>query len=81
MTATNQVVAGYCRVSSKSQIDNTSIQDQRASIEAECKSQKWQLYKIYEDGGLSGRIEDRPAIVQLLKDAKAKKFSTVCNIL
>jgi site-specific DNA recombinase len=72
-----KTAAGYCRVSTKGQLDGTSIADQKASIKAECKRQKWQLHKIYEDGGISGTIEDRPAVVELLKDAKAKKFDTV----
>jgi site-specific DNA recombinase len=73
-----KTAAGYCRVSTKDQFETgTSIADQKARIQTECKNKNWQLHKIYEDGGLSGTIEERPAVVELLKDAKAKSFDTV----
>lgn len=73
-----KMTAGYCRVSTKDQVEyGTSLEDQKVSIKAECKRQGWQLFKIYSDDGVSGTIEDRPAVVEILKDAKAKKFNTV----
>lgn len=46
----NQInVFGYCRVSTTSQEDNTSLSNQKESIKAYCKSQGWNLSQTYVD--------------------------------
>ncbi|WP_328250981.1 recombinase family protein, partial [Priestia megaterium] len=47
-------VVGYVRVSSDSQIENTSIEEQIKRIEAYCISQEWELVEIFRDEGFSG---------------------------
>ena len=53
---------GYCRVSSVEQIENTSIQSQKQSIEAYCALKSLDLVAIYNDPGVSGSIplSERP---------------------
>ncbi|HFV2809467.1 TPA: recombinase family protein, partial [Streptococcus agalactiae] len=48
-------VVGYVRVSSESQIENTSIVEQEERIQAYCKARGWELIKIFRDEGLSGK--------------------------
>ncbi len=57
-------VFGYCRVSTKSQEDNTSLQNQKESIEAYCKSQGWDLVKVYIEV-FSGKDNDRPQFKEM----------------
>jgi DNA invertase Pin-like site-specific DNA recombinase len=52
-------VVGYVRVSSDSQIDNTSVQEQKERIKAYCVSQGWELTKFFIDEGKSGSTIDR----------------------
>jgi site-specific DNA recombinase len=45
----NQVAIGYIRVSSDTQADNASLPAQREAILAYCKSERLQLFNIFED--------------------------------
>ncbi|MBA4390426.1 MAG: hypothetical protein C0399_05765 [Syntrophus sp. (in: bacteria)] len=71
-------VCGYARVSSQAQVnDGTSFEAQKEKIEQYCKKEQFELTNIYADGGISGGSRDRPALIELLKDAKEKKFDAV----
>ena len=77
MKTTNKV-AIYVRVSTTSQAEEGySIEEQKDKLEAYCKIKDWSVYNIYTDGGFSGSNTDRPALEQLIKDAKKRKFDTV----
>ena len=77
MKTTNKV-AIYIRVSTTSQVEEGySIEEQKDKLEAYCKIKDWSVYKVYTDGGFSGSNTNRPAIEQLIKDAKKRKFDTV----
>lgn len=52
-------VVGYARISSDSQIENTSIAEQVKKIEAYCISQGWELTGIFKDEGESGSTTER----------------------
>jgi site-specific DNA recombinase len=52
-------VVGYARISSDSQIENTSIAEQVKKIEAYCISQSWELAGIFMDEGESGSTTER----------------------
>ncbi|OGS23737.1 MAG: hypothetical protein A2297_04970 [Elusimicrobia bacterium RIFOXYB2_FULL_48_7] len=71
---------GYIRCSTENQIENTQgLPIQREAIFDFCKQNpKYDLLKIYEDAGLSGTtIEKRPALLNLLEDARNNKFKIV----
>jgi len=71
-------IAGYGRVSTLGQVkDGTSLEDQRNIIEDRCKKDGLELYNFYSDEGVSGGTLDRPALQQLIVDAKAKLFESV----
>ena len=70
-------VAGYVRVSTESQLENYSIEEQAARIKAFCAAKGWRLLKIYTDGGYSGGNTDRPALQQLLRDIRASGIDAV----
>lgn len=50
---------GYCRVSSESQVDNTSIENQVEKIKDYCKLYNIELVKMFIDGGESGSGTDK----------------------
>jgi len=60
---------GYIRVSSQDQIAGTSLDSQRASIEAYCTMKGIELVGIYQDPGISGSVKlaERPAGGEMVK--------------
>jgi site-specific DNA recombinase len=68
-------VVGYARISTPGQIDNFSIPTQIEAIRNYCKQHKFRLLKIYEDLAVSGSLQDRPALNDLLRHAKERAFS------
>lgn len=60
----------YVRVSTKEQnIDNQTIELKRY-----CKARMYDVYKVYEDVGVSGSKESRPQFDLMLSDASKRKF-------
>ncbi|MCY9806090.1 recombinase family protein [Lentilactobacillus senioris] len=73
-------VAGYVRVSTMEQAaEGYSLAAQRQQIQEYCdKEEGRQLVNVYADEGISGKsISKRPAIQELLQDAKQHKFDVV----
>lgn len=72
-------VAIYCRVSTIEQAEEGySIGEQEAFLRHECEKSGNTVYKVYVDKGISGKnIKDRPALRELLNDAKERKFDSV----
>ena len=71
-------VAIYVRVSTTSQVDEGySIDEQKAKLTSYCDIKDWNIYEIYTDGGFSGSNTERPALEQLIRDAKRRLFDTV----
>jgi site-specific DNA recombinase len=67
MKKINRVV-GYLRISSESQKENTSIEEQKKRILAYCTSQGWKLQKIFCDEAKSGsKIDERIEYVRMLE--------------
>jgi DNA invertase Pin-like site-specific DNA recombinase len=68
--------AGYVRVSTPGQVeDKESLTTQRDGIALYCNAHGLELVQLYADEGISGAsTEKRPAFMQLLQDAKARKF-------
>ena len=63
----------YLRVSTLGQTRKL----QRRELEDYCKRQKWKVAKVYEDHGISGSRNDRPALNEMLKDARRGRFQIV----
>ena len=76
-------VAIYARVSSQEQAtEGVSIDAQVAALKAYAKSQGWEVFDEYVDGGYSGGTDDRPALKRLLIDASQHRFNlvSVCKL-
>ena len=69
--------AAYIRVSTDGQINGESLNTQRSTIQAYCTSRGWELVNIFEDAGISGAKDDRPALQSLLSAARTGEIETV----
>lgn len=68
----------YARVSTKREEQKNSLQNQIALAENIAKEQGFTVVERYIDNGISGSgMKNRTAILQLLEDAKKKKFDVV----
>lgn len=74
-------VAIYSRVSTVEQAEEGfSLDEQERLIREYCANHHMEVVEVYQDAGISGKdIEHRPAIQQLLNDAKGKKFNLVMS--
>ena len=66
-----QKVAIYVRVSTSGQ----TVENQERELLAHCQRQGWQVFKIYRDEGFSGAVADRPALKQMMADARLGRFN------
>ena len=76
-----KIIAIYCRVSTDEQAEfGYSIDEQKRLLEEWCKANDYIIYKCYSDRGISGKnIKDRPALKELLSDAKEGKIDMVIS--
>ncbi len=63
----------YVRVSTKDQ----SVDMQLNDLERYSKERGFKIFKTYKDNGFSGSQESRPALSELMNDAKKRKFNIV----
>src|SRR5262249_36592786 len=69
---------GYCRTSSTSQKDNTSLPEQRQAITRFCEAQGWALARFYVDESRSGaKIAGRDAFQAMMRDAAGGGFNAI----
>lgn len=77
MSKEKMIVFGYARVSTDNQLENYSIEEQTARLEAYCSAKGWTLLHTYIDGGYSGGNTDRPALQEMLRAIKENKIDAV----
>ena len=73
-------IAGlYIRVSTEDQArEGFSLPEQEKRLRAMCEFKGYEVYKVYEDAGISAKTGNkRPAFVELLQDIKDKKCNTI----
>jgi DNA invertase Pin-like site-specific DNA recombinase len=69
---------GYCRTSSESQRDNTSIPSQKEAIERFVTSNGWTFVGYYVDECKSGsKIEGRDEFQRMMRDAANREFDVL----
>ena len=67
-------VGVYARVSTLDQTCENQLLDLRRYVEA----RGWTVFKEFIDHGVSGAKEKRPALDDLIKDAKRRRFDVLC---
>ncbi len=70
---TKKRVSIYVRVSTKDQ----SVEMQLNDLDRYSKERGFKIFKVYKDNGVSGTKELRPALSELMNDAKKRKFDIV----
>ena len=71
-------MAAYCRVSTKKEEQLDSLAHQKAYFEEYAKQNQCELVEIYADEGISGtKLKKRTEFLQMLRDAKMKKFDVL----
>ena len=66
-------VALYTRVSTQDQ----SVEMQISDLRAYCEQRGFEIYREYSDQGFSGTKDRRPALDEMMADAKKRKFDAV----
>lgn len=66
-----QKVAIYVRVSTTGQ----TVENQERELLAHCQRQGWQVFKVYRDEGFSGAVAIRPALTEMLANARLGRFN------
>ncbi|MDA2935333.1 recombinase family protein [Acidobacteria bacterium AH-259-D05] len=66
-------VAIYARVSTLDQSTDSQLLDLRRYV----TDRNWQCFKEYCDNGISGTTDSRPALNELMNDARKRKFDVV----
>jgi len=66
-------VAIYVRVSTKEQ----SVEMQLNDLERYSKERGLNVFKVYQDDGISGTKDNRPGLSQLMNDTRKRKFDVV----
>ena len=66
-------IAIYARVSTSDQSTESQLLDLRRYV----RERGWELFKEYTDNGISGTTDSRPALNELMNDAKKRRFDTV----
>ena len=72
-TGTTPRVALYARVSTTDQSTDSQLLDLRRYV----SDRGWQTFREYCDNGISGTKDSRPALNELMGDAKKRKFDAV----
>ena len=71
-------LAIYIRVSTEDQAkEGYSLEVQREYLESFAKREGLAIFKTYQDDGISGYTTERPALKELIKDAKERKIDLV----
>jgi len=66
-------IAIYARVSTTDQSTDSQLLDLRRYV----RERRWNIYKEYVDEGISGTKDSRPALNELMNDAKKRRFDVV----
>jgi len=66
-------VALYARVSTTDQSTDSQLLDLRRYV----RERGWNIYREYVDEGISGTKDSRPALNELMNDAKKRRFDVV----
>jgi len=78
MTQNKPLAAIYIRVSTQDQAQHGfSLDAQEDSLQNYAKALGYEIYKLYKDEGKSAKDLNRPEMINLLRDAEARKFQAI----
>ena len=68
------VVGLHPRVSTEDQFRNGSLDEQKEKMWKLCDYKNYEVYKVYEDAGISAKNMNRPAFQEMIQDIKDGKI-------
>src|SRR6266498_2284143 len=71
-------IAAYCRVSTKRQENEKTIDSQKAEVQEWANNNDAVIVGWYIDDGWSGELLARPELDRLRDDVKKKEFEIIC---
>jgi len=78
MIQNKPLAAIYIRVSTQDQAQHGfSLDAQQDSLQNYAKALGYEIYKLYRDEGKSAKDLNRPEMINLLRDAEARKFQAI----
>ena len=79
MNEEKKVAGLYIRVSTEDQArEGFSLPEQEKRLRAMCEYKGYEIYKVYEDAGISAKTgNSRPGFEELLQDIRDKKCNTI----
>ncbi len=74
-----EIIAAYGRTSTRNQVIDLTIENQRIELDREAKNKNYKIYDYYFDDGVTSAkpITQRPQGFRLFQDAAAGKFKKV----
>ena len=78
MNEEKKIAGIYKRVSTLDQKrEGFSLPEQEEKLKEFCKFKGYEVYKIYEDAGISAKNDKRPAYQEMMQDVKDKKINVI----
>mgnify|MGYP002968755117 CR=1 FL=1 len=78
MIEEKKIASIYKRVSTLDQKrEGFSLPEQEKRLRAICEFKGYEIYKIYEDAGISAKNDKRPAYLEMMRDVKDKKINVI----
>ena len=78
MNEEKKIAGIYKRVSTLDQKrEGFSLPEQEEKLREFCKFKGYEIYKIYEDAGISAKNDKRPAYQEMMQDVKDKKINVI----
>lgn len=78
MTPNKPLAAIYIRVSTQDQAQHGfSLDAQQDALQNYARALGYEIYKLYKDEGKSAKDLNRPEMINLLRDAEARKFQAI----
>lgn len=72
---------GYCRVSTDNQREDKTIDIQKEALEEYAQSNNYELVRVFSDNGVSGGLEDRPALVEMFDYLEGEEGKGVDGVI
>lgn len=66
-------LVGYCRVSTDNQKEEGTVEIQEIALQEYCTNNGHQLVNVFKDEGVSGGLEDRPALAEMFSYLETHK--------
>ena len=74
----NKIAGIYIRVSTEDQArEGFSLKEQEERLREFCKFKRYNVYKVYEDAGISAKNDKRPAYQKMMKDVKEGHINVI----